>query len=187
MNGRWRRRPDRRAARAGCRGSSSGGRAGGHPVERPGADPRPPGRPSGWARTSSRRRPIRPRSQRCSARVGPDQLPLGEVLQDQRSVCRGSGTCGCRRRCGPSRRVAARAARRRVATDDEILDALGVGPDGDACRGPRSVPGTVPLPACRGVLAGVAHPRLLRSRGQGDDNRTAYWCPRCQRGPTVAS
>ena len=23
----------------------------------------------------------------------------------------------------------------------------------------------------------------LRSRGQGDDNRTAYWCPRCQPGP----
>ena len=23
----------------------------------------------------------------------------------------------------------------------------------------------------------------IRSRGQGDDNRTAYWCPRCQRGP----
>jgi endonuclease-8 len=25
----------------------------------------------------------------------------------------------------------------------------------------------------------------IRSRGQGDDNRTAYWCPGCQRGPTV--
>jgi endonuclease-8 len=25
---------------------------------------------------------------------------------------------------------------------------------------------------------------LIRSRGQGDDNRTAYWCPNCQRGPT---
>ncbi|MGZ4389777.1 MAG: DNA-formamidopyrimidine glycosylase family protein [Gaiellaceae bacterium] len=23
----------------------------------------------------------------------------------------------------------------------------------------------------------------IRSRGQGDDNRTAYWCPGCQRGP----
>ena len=22
----------------------------------------------------------------------------------------------------------------------------------------------------------------IRSRGQGDGNRTAYWCPRCQRG-----
>ena len=24
----------------------------------------------------------------------------------------------------------------------------------------------------------------IRSRGQGDDNRTAYWCPGCQRGPS---
>jgi endonuclease-8 len=24
----------------------------------------------------------------------------------------------------------------------------------------------------------------IRSRGQGDDNRTAYWCPECQKGPT---
>ena len=22
---------------------------------------------------------------------------------------------------------------------------------------------------------------LIRARGQGDDNRTTYWCPRCQR------
>jgi endonuclease-8 len=25
---------------------------------------------------------------------------------------------------------------------------------------------------------------LVRSRGQGDANRTAYWCPGCQRGPS---
>jgi endonuclease-8 len=24
----------------------------------------------------------------------------------------------------------------------------------------------------------------IRSRGLGDDNRTAYWCPGCQRGPS---
>jgi endonuclease-8 len=33
--------------------------------------------------------------------------------------------------------------------------------------------------------AGRACPRcgeVIRSRGQGDDNRTAYWCPGCQRG-----
>jgi endonuclease-8 len=23
---------------------------------------------------------------------------------------------------------------------------------------------------------------IVRSRGQGDDNRTAYWCPSCQAG-----
>jgi len=34
--------------------------------------------------------------------------------------------------------------------------------------------------------AGMPCPRcgtLIRSRGQGDDNRTAYWCPACQPGP----
>ena len=25
---------------------------------------------------------------------------------------------------------------------------------------------------------------VICARGQGDDNRTAYWCPRCQRGPS---
>jgi endonuclease-8 len=33
--------------------------------------------------------------------------------------------------------------------------------------------------------SGRACPRcggIVRSRGQGDDNRTAYWCPGCQRG-----
>jgi endonuclease VIII len=27
----------------------------------------------------------------------------------------------------------------------------------------------------------------IRSRGQGDDNRTAFWCPGCQRGPQPAA
>jgi len=27
---------------------------------------------------------------------------------------------------------------------------------------------------------------IVRSRGQGDDNRTAYWCPRCQAGGAPA-
>jgi endonuclease VIII len=25
---------------------------------------------------------------------------------------------------------------------------------------------------------------IIRARGQGDENRTAYWCPGCQRGPS---
>jgi endonuclease-8 len=44
-----------------------------------------------------------------------------------------------------------------------------------APRGPRAVyrrPGR-PCPRCG---------TPIRSRGQGDDNRTAYWCPRCQAG-----
>jgi endonuclease-8 len=33
------------------------------------------------------------------------------------------------------------------------------------------------------ALAGGPCPRcgaVIRSRGQGDDNRTTYWCPACQ-------
>jgi endonuclease-8 len=42
----------------------------------------------------------------------------------------------------------------------------------------------------RGVYrrAGRRCPRCgetIRSRGQGDDNRTAYWCPACQRGEAL--
>jgi endonuclease-8 len=28
---------------------------------------------------------------------------------------------------------------------------------------------------------------IIRARGQGEDNRTAYWCPGCQRGPLPLS
>ena len=37
------------------------------------------------------------------------------------------------------------------------------------------------LPAGRAARARAAA-TPIRSRGQGDDNRTAYWCPGCQRG-----
>jgi len=69
----------------------------------------------------------------------------------------------------------------RGASDDE-LRALLV----DASELMRaSVAGTRPP---RNVYrrAGRLCPRCcgrIRSRGQGDDNRTAYWCPGCQRGP----
>ena len=34
--------------------------------------------------------------------------------------------------------------------------------------------GGAPCPRC-------GAPHLIRARGQGDDNRTTYWCPACQR------
>jgi endonuclease-8 len=43
-------------------------------------------------------------------------------------------------------------------------------------------PGYEPSPAVYGK-AGQPCPRcafILRSRGQGDDNRTTYWCAQCQ-------
>jgi endonuclease VIII len=44
-------------------------------------------------------------------------------------------------------------------------------------------------PRGRGAYRRAGRPCLrcgtsIRSRGQGDDNRTAYWCPECQKGPT---
>ncbi len=46
----------------------------------------------------------------------------------------------------------------------------------DGLREPTSISGRTgqPCPRCR---------TRIRSRGQGDDNRTAYWCPTCQLDP----
>ena len=49
-------------------------------------------------------------------------------------------------------------------------------PAGRAARGAASAPGSTAAAAGR---AGAAAPRV-RSRGQGDANRTTYWCPACQ-------
>ena len=63
---------------------------------------------------------------------------------------------------------------------------------GRARRRARSAPGARPtrrpwsprahlgLRAARAGPAAAAAPRI-RSRGQGDANRTTYWCPACQR------
>ena len=51
-----------------------------------------------------------------------------------------------------------------------------------------SVDGTRPIRRVYG-RAGRPCPRCrtpIRSRGQGEANRTAYWCPKCQRGPDPA-
>ncbi|HZO48971.1 MAG TPA: hypothetical protein VFB26_02395, partial [Gaiellaceae bacterium] len=49
----------------------------------------------------------------------------------------------------------------------------------DGRRAPRAVHRRAgrPCPRCG---------ERVRSRGLGDSNRTAYWCPGCQRGPSVA-
>jgi endonuclease-8 len=103
--------------------------------------------------------------------------PLGEALLDQRVVA-GIGNVW--------RAEALWAARvspwtRVGALDDRQL----AGVLEEAHRLMRtSVEGARPL---RRVYrrAGRPCPRCgetIRSRGQGDDNRTAYWCPRCQEG-----
>jgi endonuclease-8 len=69
------------------------------------------------------------------------------------------------------------------ATDDELARAVAWGRD--AMR--RAVAGSRPS---RAVYRRAARPcrrcgAPLRSRGLGEQNRTAYWCGACQRGPAV--
>ena len=103
--------------------------------------------------------------------------PLGRALQHQRSVA-GIGNMWAAEtlwavRLSPWLQLAETA-------DDELRAALRhaqalmrAGLDGR--RGRREAYRRAGRP-CRRCGAAV------RSRGQGDDNRTAYWCPGCQRG-----
>jgi endonuclease-8 len=66
------------------------------------------------------------------------------------------------------------------AGDDEVSEVLAAAArlmrgSLDGVRAARAVYRRAgrPCPRCR---------EPIRSRGQGDDNRTAYWCPRCQKG-----
>jgi endonuclease-8 len=107
-------------------------------------------------------------------RAGPDRQ-LGDALLDQ-SLLAGIGNIfkseGCfAARVDPWRRLG-------DVEDDEVLAVLGATRDLMAAavadgRQPKRIYRRAgePCPACRGPL---------RSRGQGDDNRTTYWCPRCQ-------
>jgi endonuclease-8 len=133
---------------------------------------------------------------RALARLGPDILarppdldamlarmraadqsrPLGETLLDQ-SIVAGIGNVWMAEalweaRLSPWRRLGGvTEAERRLALET-------------AARLMRaSVDGDRPLPRRVYRHAGRPCPRCsarIRSRGQGDDNRTAYWCPVCQ-------
>lgn len=104
--------------------------------------------------------------------------PLGEALLDQRLVA-GIGNMWAaealwRARISPFLPVG-------EVTDDELAAALAWARE--AMR--ESVAGARPLRSVH-RRSGRPCPRCggaLRSRGLGDANRTAYWCPGCQRGP----
>src|SRR5919204_177621 len=111
----------------------------------------------------------------------PSGREIGDALLDQRLVA-GIGNLWkaeslWRARVSPWRRLG-------DLTDDELRAALA-----EAAR------------LMRGSLEGIREKRAIygraarpcprcgtpiRSRGQGDANRTAYWCPRCQRGEVPA-
>jgi endonuclease-8 len=111
----------------------------------------------------------------ANLRSAPQSLPLGEALQRQRLVA-GIGNMWMSEalweaRLSPWRRLG-------DATDEDLRRALEVAhrlmSDSVAgVRGRRRVYRRAgrPCPRCGTVV---------RSRGQGDANRTAYWCPGCQ-------
>ena len=111
-------------------------------------------------------------------RRGDGSRPLGEVLQDQRLVA-GIGNMWMSEalwavRLSPWLPLAAgarRGARRGVA----------VGAVGDARLGCGCAAGSRRVPPRRAPCGRCGTP--IVSRGQGDDNRTAYWCPACQPVP----
>ncbi len=165
-----------------------------------------PGRPwlvlrgGGWE-AIQRNGPVLALETRFAARTGPDVLDesvgidelvrsvrraepsrlLGEVLLDQRLVS-GIGNMWAAEalwhgRLSPWLRLAAATDAELGATLTWARTAMRASVDGVRSR--RSVYRRTgrPCPRC-----GAA----VRSRGLGDANRTAYWCPACQRGPGSA-
>jgi endonuclease-8 len=104
--------------------------------------------------------------------------PFGDALLDQRNVA-GIGNMwkaeGCwEARIDPWRPLAGVS----TAEATEVIDALRPRMMRSALEGPRAA-----RPRVYG-LAGRPCPRCggrLQARGQGEDNRTTYWCPECQR------
>src|SRR5262249_41557370 len=107
---------------------------------------------------------------------------LGDALLDQRVVA-GIGNMWkaealWRARLSPWLRLG-------ETSDEELGEVLH---EAAALRRGRPAGGREPRVVYR--RAGRPCPRCgaaVRARGQGDDNRTAYWCPGCQRGDGGAS
>ena len=114
---------------------------------------------------------------RARFRAAPQEREIGDALLDQRLVS-GIGNLWKAEALWD-----ARVSPWRTLGDvtDEELDAVLLSAHTKMRAG---VEGTRPL---RHVYRRAARPcprcgEQIRSHGQGDDARTAYWCPRCQRG-----
>lgn len=100
---------------------------------------------------------------------------IGEALLDQRNVA-GIGNMWKAEGCflvgiSPWRRVDEVSDAEAMAVVRELRPLMEASVEGR--RGPRWVYDRAGLP-CRRCQTPI------RARGQGDDNRTAYWCPACQ-------
>ena len=108
---------------------------------------------------------------------GAGEMWLGEALQDQRLVA-GIGNMWMSEALWSAR--ASPWVRVREVEDGVLRDAVGAarGLMREALAGSRQA---------RRVYRHAGRPcsrcgTIIRSRGQGDGNRTAYWCPGCQAG-----
>jgi endonuclease VIII len=140
----------------------------------------------------------RARNDQRLARLGPDVLarefdyerffarlrsddptrPFGDALLDQRNVA-GIGNLWKAEGCWEAGIDPWRALGQ-VSADEatQVIERVRPRMELSAREGPRSI-----RPRVYG-LAGRPCPRCgarLQARGQGDDNRTTYWCPECQR------
>lgn len=112
-------------------------------------------------------------------RLGPDILtgdltqvrlrgPIGEALLDQRQVAGIGNSWRCEAlwhaRVSPWANAADTDQQQLLATARRLM----------AERAPHRVYRRPVCPRCG---------TRIRARGQGDENRTAYWCPSCQAGP----
>jgi endonuclease-8 len=123
--------------------------------------------------------PLRPgfSSDRTAERLGllGTGRQIGEALLDQQIIA-GVGNAirieGLfRARVSPWRAVDDLSADELGATVDQSAEVMRIGLESG--RRPSSIyGGRRPCPACGGRIS---------ARGQGDDNRIAYWCPACQR------
>ncbi len=104
--------------------------------------------------------------------------PIGDALLDQRTVA-GIGNIWKAEACFAARIDPWRPAGR--VSDEEVLAIVGFAREQmresareGFQRRPRAVYGRAgrPCPRCAAIIA---------RRGQGDGNRTTYWCPGCQR------
>src|SRR5215210_4246996 len=110
-------------------------------------------------------------------RARDDARPVGEALLDQRAVA-GIGNMWKAEALWQAR-LSPWAAVRDLG-DDELRGVLEAAHRAMHARRPREVYRRAGLP-CRRCGA------LIQSRPQGDDARTAYWCPACQAGTVTAT
>ena len=172
MTGRWRVVPDRRGAAGRPWLVLRARRGRGDAVERPGAPLDAGGRAAARPRPARRRDRSRT-SSRALRRADPTLASLGDVLVDQRLVA-GIGNMWLAELLWQARLspwLAARGRRRRASSRRaRVGPRRRCAPRSAGARPARAVYRRAgrPCPRCGDAVA---------SRGLGDDNRTAYWCP----------